>query len=553
LNEKKFKEDAKIVAFDPKTYRIECELTRIFLYEPLIFHCVARHKSKSTSSRCLRWETDPKVQLRTLGSEPDLKGLFSFDRADLLDAMQRYIPSNRQSRSEITDDPFYKPDPDSAPVAEVHLPSNPNLDITNFTLLKFLNESSEDGQDDQFLLNPGFTSSAGRVWIGRYKYPISKKTWIKDRFVIIKSMIRSNLEEVRANPAIEYACNLRLNPLSQSTTCFFYGNFTTRDFFHFVWAFPKSRVLKGTLALQYVPLKSFFPEPSFDSDEDKSEGEDDDDEGDDKDPKEDDYRSIGRNLTEEARIVLCTQMVKALRSVHSFGIAHRDIFPGNILVFKDFYDFLDQDPSDFVRIIDFGVAQELKCPIQQDSDLNEFKKDIRSLASLMSDILFDHQIRVFSDYDMEILYTGAYNRDSQDLLRLVCSYQTQTAPKKDQREKKVISGSKEKTKTKKTCAETCADWVKRPLKNPSTSRTIQSGGPTYRRFRRACEFKPKMVIENLPSPCREWILYPAYNPKTGRRIRVGGPTYKKLQRTCQFSPLRLASIHLPQKKKKLKG
>jgi len=71
-------------------------------------------------------------------------------------------------------------------------------------------------------------------------------------------------------------------------------------------------------------------------------------------------RTLKQMVREEGRIEpirvakILTQALTSLREAHAYGLLHRDIKPGNIMVF----DYLGE--RDLVRVVDFGIAKAMQ-------------------------------------------------------------------------------------------------------------------------------------------------------------------------------------------------
>lgn len=228
------------------------------------------------------------------------------------------------------------------------------------------------------------------------------------RYVIIKT-IKKDPEEHKAI-LTEFMINESLNKLDHAYTCHFVGNFQDAKNVHLVWTIPRTSHLISNMVsplLEYVSMNEIKLPP------------------------------LGKDF-DTVRLGLSCSLVRALNAIHAHGVAHRDLKPGNILVYRDFaHQFAEalvpgcNASTDFVRFIDFGLActddkhcssnfttgtfsyaapELMRLQHKIGAKLNYtqqkfFKSDLFALARIIFDVLYDYdwrrlQRQVISEYDV---------------------------------------------------------------------------------------------------------------------------------------------------------
>ena len=66
-------------------------------------------------------------------------------------------------------------------------------------------------------------------------------------------------------------------------------------------------------------------------------------------------------FTEERAIAICLQILRALADAHRYGLVHRDLKPGNIMLVEDALG------EESVKVLDFGVAKAIHENPDEDS------------------------------------------------------------------------------------------------------------------------------------------------------------------------------------------
>jgi hypothetical protein len=83
----------------------------------------------------------------------------------------------------------------------------------------------------------------------------------------------------------------------------------------------------------------------------------------------------------------------------------------------------------------------------------------------------------------------------------------------------------------------CNEWLKEPLINPETGKSIVKNGPIYNKWKEKCK---ELGLKNKPintkqmtwKKCQEWKKNPEINPETGKKLKINGPTYKRIEKQC---------------------
>lgn len=85
----------------------------------------------------------------------------------------------------------------------------------------------------------------------------------------------------------------------------------------------------------------------------------------------------------------------------------------------------------------------------------------------------------------------------------------------------------------------CSEWLKDPLRNPETGRTIKRNGTTYTSWQQRCKdcglpTKPQVSKTEMTWHKKQvWLQNPTINPETGKTIKEGGRTYNRLHKQAK--------------------
>ena len=78
-------------------------------------------------------------------------------------------------------------------------------------------------------------------------------------------------------------------------------------------------------------------------------------------------------------------------------------------------------------------------------------------------------------------------------------------------------------------SEICIEWLKNPLKNPRSGRSIKNTGKTYKDLEKECGQQQ----DNNAVLCEKFKKDPTINPETGRKIQKDRTIYKKYMKMCK--------------------